>query len=66
MVIVFVPFVVLSAWEVAVIVMTLLVGTAEGAVYRPLLLIEPNEPVPVPLTDQFTSVLLKFNTVAEH
>jgi len=46
-----------------VIVTTLLVGTAAGAVYNPPLLIDP---VPVPLTDQFTSVLLTFKTVAVH
>jgi hypothetical protein len=50
--------------EVAVIVTTLLVGTAEGAVYSPLVV--PIDPLPVPLTDQFTSVLLKFVTVAVH
>ena len=51
------------ACEVAVIVTTLLVGTAAGAVYNPPLLIDP---VPVPLTDQFTNVLLTFKTVAVH
>ena len=49
--------------EVAVIVTTLLVGTVAGAVYSPPVVIEP---LPVPLTDQFTSVLLAFNTVAVH
>ena len=52
------------AWEVAVIVTTLFVGTAEGAVYSPLVVLI--EPLPVPLTDQFTSVLLVFVTVAVH
>src|ERR1700746_2825120 len=47
--------------EVAGIVTTFLVGTVPGAVYNPPLEIEP---VPVPLTDQFTRVLLAFNTVA--
>jgi hypothetical protein len=41
----------------------LLVGTVAGAVYKPPLLIDP---LPVPLTDQFTSVLLTFKTVAVH
>jgi hypothetical protein len=52
-------------WEVAVIVMTLLldVGTVAGAVYNPPLVIEP---LPVPLTVQFTSVLLAFKTFAVH
>jgi hypothetical protein len=49
--------------EVAVIVTTLLVGTVPGAVYNPPLEIDP---VPVPPTDQFTSVLLRFKTVAVH
>ena len=66
MVMVAVPFVVESAWEVAVTVTTLLVGTADGAVYFPVLSIDPNGPVPVPLTAQFTRVLLKFRTVAVH
>ena len=51
------------ACEVAVTVTTLLVGTAAGAVYTPPVLIEP---VPVPLTDQFTRVLLRFKTEAVH
>ena len=45
-----------SAWEVAVIVTTLFVGTAAGAVYNPLVVLMV--PLPVPLIDQFTSVLL--------
>ena len=45
-----------SAWEVAVIVTTLFVGTAAGAVYNPLVVLM--DPLPVPLIDQFTSVLL--------
>ena len=49
--------------EVAVIVTTLLVGTVAGAVYNPPLVIDP---VPVPLTVQFTKVLLRFMTVAVH
>jgi hypothetical protein len=49
--------------DTAVIVTTLLVGTVAGAVYKPPLLIDP---LPVPLTDQFTSVLLTFKTVAVH
>jgi hypothetical protein len=49
--------------EVAVIVTTLLVGTVPGAVNNPPLEIDP---VPVPPTDQFTSVLLRFKTVAVH
>ena len=51
------------ACEVAVIVTTLLVGTVAGAVYNPPAVMAP---VPVPLTDQFTSVLLRFRTVAVH
>ena len=51
-------------WEVAVIVTTLVLGTVAGAVYSPLVL--SIEPFPVPLTDQFTSVLLAFRTVAVH
>src|SRR4029077_16623674 len=51
------------AWEVAVMVTTLLVGTVAGAVYNPPVEIEP---VPVPPTDKFTRVLLRFNTVAVH
>ena len=50
-------------WEVAVIVTTLLVGTVVGAVYKPPLVIVP---FPVPLTVQFTRVLLRFKTVAVH
>jgi len=50
-------------WDVAAMVTTLLVGTVEGAVNMPPVLIDP---VPVPLTDQFTSVLLRFKTVAVH
>ena len=46
-----------DTWEVAVIVTTLLVGTVDGAVKRPPLLIVP---VPVPPTLQFTRVLLRF------
>ena len=66
-----VPFVVLSAWETALMVTTLFVGTVEGAVYKPagvlgLFRIDPKLPVPVPLTDQVTRVLLRFNTVAVH
>ena len=45
------------------IVTTLFVGTVPGAVYSPPLVIDP---VPVPLTDQFTRVLLRFTTVAVH
>ena len=44
-----------SAWEVAVIVATLFVGTVAGAVYNPLVVLM--DPLPVPLIDQFTSVL---------
>jgi hypothetical protein len=51
-------------WEVAVIVTTLLVGTVAGAVYTPLA--ESIEPLPVPLTDQFTNVLLSPVTIAVH
>jgi len=51
------------ACEVAVIVTTLFVGTVAGAVYTPPLVIEPT---PVPLTDQFTRVLLALRTVAVH
>ena len=51
------------ACEVAVIVTTLLVGTVAGAVYNPPLVIDP---VPVPPTVQFTSVLLRLVTVAVH
>src|SRR5579871_6793481 len=42
--------------EVAVMVTTLLVGTVAGAVYKPALVMAP---LPVPLTDQFTRVLLR-------
>jgi len=52
------------ACDVAVMVTTLFVGTVAGAVYRPLEV--SIEPVPVPVTDQFTSVLLAFRTVAVH
>ena len=45
------------------IVTTLLVGTVAGAVYNPPLVMDP---VPVPLTVQFTRVLLRFVTVAVH
>lgn len=48
--------------EVAVIVITLLVGTLAGAVYRPPELIDP---VPV-VTAQFTKLLLRLTTVAVH
>ena len=51
-------------WEVAVIVTTLFIGTAAGAVYKPLVV--SIDPLPVPLTDQFTSVLLALCTVAVH
>jgi len=50
-------------WEVAVIVTILVLGTVAGAVYSPPLVIDP---VPVPLTDQFTRVLLALRTVAVH
>src|ERR1700686_5315293 len=52
-------------WEVAGIVTTLFrfVGTVAGAVYNPPLLIDP---VPVPVTLQFTRVLLALTTVAVH
>src|ERR1700693_1272480 len=50
-------------WEVAVIVTTFLVGTVVGAVYKTPLVIVP---LPVPLTVQFTRVLLRFKTVAVH
>ena len=50
-------------WEVAVIVTILLLGTVAGAVYSPPLVIEP---VPEPLTDQFTVLLLAFKTLAVH
>jgi len=51
-------------WEVAVIVtLLLMLGTVAGAVYSPPLVIDP---VPVPLTDQFTRVLLALRTVAVH
>jgi hypothetical protein len=54
--------------EVAVIVTTftatlLLVGKFAGAVYKPPGVIDP---VPVPLTVQFTRVLLSFKTLAVH
>jgi hypothetical protein len=49
--------------EVAVIVMTLFVGTIAGAVYKPPLFMDP---LPVPLTVQFTKVLLTFKTLARH
>src|ERR1700722_15637364 len=52
-----------STCEVAVIVMTLLVGTVAGAVYNPPLLIDP---FPDPVTVQFTKVLLRLATVATH
>jgi hypothetical protein len=51
-------------WEVAVIVTMLVLGTVAGAVYSPLVL--SIDPLPVPPTDQFTSVLLAFRTVAVH
>ena len=51
------------AWAAAVIVTTLLVGTVAGAVYKPFLSIVP---VPVPLTCQFTKVLLRFEMLAVH
>jgi hypothetical protein len=43
--------------------MTLFVGTAAGAVYKPPLFMVP---FPVPLTVQFTKVLLRFKTLAVH
>ena len=49
------------ACAVAVIVTTLFVGTVGGAVYIPLVILI--DPLPVPLTDQFTSVL--FSPVTE-
>jgi hypothetical protein len=60
-----VPVKLLCACAVAVMVTAPLavVGTVAGAVYNPAEVIEP---LPVPLTDQFTSVLLKFKTVAVH
>jgi len=61
-----VPVVVDCASEVAVTVATLLVGTEIGAMYTPLLSMVPNGPVPVPLTDHFTRVLLRFVTIALH
>lgn len=51
-------------WEVAVIVITLVLGTVAGAVYSPLF--ASIEPLPVPLTDQFTRVLLALRTLAVH
>ena len=63
-----------ATWEVAVMVTALYCwvgpGITAGAVYNPPLVIDPKfSPVgaPVaPLTDQFTSVLLSFKTVAVH
>ncbi len=58
--------------EVAVMVTTLLatppvpVGIVPGAVYKPPDEIVPGDPVPVPETLQFTSVLLRFKTLAVH
>ena len=52
------------ACAVAVIVTTLFVGTVAGAVYIPLVILI--DPLPVPLTDQFTSVLLRPFTLAVH
>ena len=54
--------------DVAVTVTTLFVGTALGAVYSPALLMVPALPLPPLLTAtlQFTSVLLRFWTVAVH
>jgi hypothetical protein len=52
------------ACAVAVMVTTLFVGTVAGAVYNPLVILI--DPVPVPLTDQFTSVLLRPITLAVH
>ncbi len=51
------------ACDIAVMVTTLFVGTEAGAVYNPPLVMAP---VPDPLTDQFTRVLLMFTTVAVH
>lgn len=51
-------------WEVAVMVTTLFVGTVAGAVYKPLVV--SIEPLPVPLTDQLTRVLLTLSTLAVH
>ena len=67
MVSVVVPVKVDCTWEVAVIV-TVLVGGLEGAVYKPALVIDPALPVPPPvtLTLQFTRVLLSLTTVAVH
>jgi hypothetical protein len=50
-------------WDVAVIVTILLLGTVAGAVYSPPLVIDP---FVLPLTDQFTRVLVAFNTFAVH
>ena len=60
-----VPVKVPKTCEVAVTVTTplLVVGTVDGAVYRPPLVMVP---LPVPLTLQFTRVLVSFVTVAVH
>lgn len=42
------------------------VGSAAGAVYSPPAVIDPADPVPVVVTVQFTSVLLRFSTFAVH
>jgi hypothetical protein len=49
-----------SAWLVAVIVTAVLDATVVGAVYTPVLLIEPN----VPLLDHVTAVFVAPVTVA--
>lgn len=68
MVMVAVPVRVVCACATAVIVTTLAVGTALGAVYTPAVLMKPFAAVPpaTVFTCQFTSVLLKFRMVAVH
>jgi hypothetical protein len=48
----------------AVIVTMLLVGTVAGAVYNPLVILI--DPLPVPLTDQFTRLLVRPTTLPVH
>jgi hypothetical protein len=42
----------------------LLVGTVAGAVYNPLVILI--DPLPVPLTDQFTRLLVRPTTLPVH
>ena len=59
---------VVCAWATAVMVTTLLVGTAFGAVYRPFASMVPKVELPpaTPPACQLTKVLLKLRMLAVH